>query len=70
MRTKWEKIVVELLTPAQVSEMLNVSPRTLESWRYKKRGPKYIKLTVRGSAIRYKKEDVEEYLDKIYEGIL
>lgn len=39
----------------QVAEMLGVSPRTLEDWRYRGGGPPYCKL---GRSVRYMRHKV------------
>lgn len=39
------------LTPGQAAAILNVSPRTLQSWRCKGIGPVYLKLTPK--VVRY-----------------
>ena len=46
------------LTTEEVAEMLNVTKRTVESWRSTRRGPKYFKL----GCIRYREEDVLAWL--------
>jgi predicted DNA-binding transcriptional regulator AlpA len=51
----------DLLTPEQVAEFLGMSPRTLATWRYKRRGgPAWCKC---GSLVRYRKADVIAWLD-------
>ncbi|WP_394027277.1 helix-turn-helix domain-containing protein [Desulfovibrio falkowii] len=47
------------LSPAQVSEILGVSEKTLATWRCKKRGPAYIRL----GKILYREVDIKEFLD-------
>ena len=49
-----------LLTPPEVARLLNVPERTLSQWRYLRRGPTYI---VCGRHVRYRRRDVEAYLD-------
>ena len=49
----------DLIDEARLSARLGVSKSTLQSWRYAKRGPRYIKL---GRLIRYRAADVEAYL--------
>lgn len=49
-----------LLTPADVSELLSVSEKTLAHWRLNGNGPKYTKL---GRAIRYRPTDVDAFVD-------
>jgi len=50
-----------LLTEAQVADRLAISPRTLQMWRYKGGGPRYIKI---GSAVRYRPMDVDSWLER------
>ena len=49
----------DLIDEATLAARLGVSKSTLQSWRYAKRGPRYIKL---GRLIRYRRHDVEAYL--------
>ena len=56
----------QLYTPAQVSEMLDISVKTLEKWRWERRNLPYIKL---GTAVRYKASDLEVWLDDHTVGI-
>lgn len=50
----------QLYTPAQVSEALGVSVKTLEKWRWERRNLPYVKL---GTAVRYKESDLTAWLD-------
>ena len=50
---------VNLLDQNQVAEMLCVSPKTLEYWRWKKKGPKNFKV---GRLVRYRESDVLAYV--------
>jgi predicted DNA-binding transcriptional regulator AlpA len=52
---------LDLLTTEQVSKALDVTINTLQIWRHKGKGPRYIKLSRR--AIRYRKEDILEWLE-------
>lgn len=52
-----------LLTTAEAATYLSLSPRTLESWRSKLVGPKYIKPEGR-AAVRYRTSDLEEWIDE------
>lgn len=45
-----------LLTERQASELLQVSARTMQSWRVSGRGPKFIRISAR--AIRYRFSDL------------
>ena len=49
-----------LLSSADVAELLDVSERTLEFWRYARKGPAYLKV---GKRVRYRPADVEAYLE-------
>jgi predicted DNA-binding transcriptional regulator AlpA len=50
---------VNLLDQNQVAEMLCVSPKTLEYWRWKKKGPKSFKV---GRLVRYRESDILAYV--------
>lgn len=54
--------VRQLFTPEQVAKLLSVSIRTLEDWRYKKKGPKYIRLMGKQSGIRYPEDLLDDFL--------
>jgi hypothetical protein len=49
------------LTEQQVSEILSVSIRTLQGWRYYKRGPAYLKI---GRLVRYRPEEVARFAEQ------
>lgn len=49
-----------LLTGAEVAEILNVSPRTIERWRRQGRGPRWIRVE---GQVRYPESDLRAYLD-------
>jgi predicted DNA-binding transcriptional regulator AlpA len=50
----------KLLTPRQLAEMLGVVERTVETWRHRKVGPKFIRVSQNRD--RYRAADVEEWL--------
>lgn len=53
-----------LLTPAQVSSWTQLEEQTLANMRWRKTGPTYVKLGAgRSSPVRYKRRDVEKWLD-------
>lgn len=54
-----------LLTPEQVAELCNVVPETVLRWRARGTGPRYLKITSR--CFRYRRDDVDEWLDSIRE---
>jgi excisionase family DNA binding protein len=55
-----------LLTIAEVAELLGVSERTLETWRYRGRGPAFIR--VGKKVVRYRLSDVEAFLEANRQG--
>ncbi len=48
-----------LLTDDEAAHLLALSVATLKKWRRIRRGPRYYRL---GSAIRYRREDLESFL--------
>ena len=46
------------LDQAAVARRLGLSKRTLEKWRWQRRGPRFLKA---GGRVRYRLEDIEEY---------
>lgn len=48
-----------LLTQREGAAFLGVSPRTLEGWRVRGGGPRFVRL---GRAVRYRRADLEEYM--------
>jgi helix-turn-helix protein len=58
-----EKLRVDpdaLLTESQTAEILNISVRTLQSWRVRRAGPKYILV---GRAVRYRRHDLIAWIE-------
>ena len=51
-----------LLDQNEVAVMLGVSPKKLEYWRWKKVGPKFLKV---GRLARYRQADVESYIENL-----
>lgn len=51
--------VVELMTTAQAAELLQVKPQTLEQWRWRGCGPRFVKV---GRSCRYRRADLDAYL--------
>jgi excisionase family DNA binding protein len=51
----------QLLTPQQVSELLQMPLQTLYTWRSRGEGPPALKL---GRHLRYRRADVERWLDE------
>lgn len=60
----------ELLTTEDVAEYLKMSKKTISGWRYAEqpKGPKFLRLSDTGNggkpAIRYRKSDVDAWLQK------
>ena len=52
----------QLLNEIEVSKLLAVSRKTLQSWRWRRIGPKFLKLN---SAVRYRYADLMEYLERV-----
>ena len=50
-----------LLTEDDAAAVLALSPSTLKKWRRTRRGPRYYRL---GSAVRYKREDLEAFVSE------
>jgi hypothetical protein len=53
------EIKLALLTEQELAERWRMSIRTLQGWRQRKTGPKFIK--IRGQAVRYPMDDVLTY---------
>jgi predicted DNA-binding transcriptional regulator AlpA len=54
----------EMLTSRQVAEMCGVSLNTLQKWRSRNVGPKYVKFSgSNASAVRYPRADVERFIN-------
>jgi excisionase family DNA binding protein len=49
------------MTQKQVAEMLGLSTATLESWRIRGKGPRYLKL---GRCVRYLVADLEAWIER------
>ena len=50
--------MLKLLDQNQVAQRWHISQRTLEAWRWQRRGPAYLKL---GGKVAYRLEDIEAY---------
>jgi len=50
---------MKLMMTEEVAEMLGISPRTLEGWRLRNMGPKFVRV---GANVRYDMADVKRYL--------
>lgn len=62
---KDDKIQPIFLLTHEAAELLRMSPRTLESHRLNKTGPKFYKAGPgRGAKVLYTREDLKAWLDK------
>lgn len=49
---------MEKMTQEQLAEHWQISPRTLEQWRWLGKGPRFLKI---GARVLYRREDVETW---------
>jgi excisionase family DNA binding protein len=49
-----------LLTEQQTAQLLNISVRTLQAWRIKLTGPRFVRA---GRAIRYRRSDLTTWIE-------
>jgi predicted DNA-binding transcriptional regulator AlpA len=49
------------LTPAEVAEVYGIPVRTLDQWRYLRKGPRWSRI---GRYVRYDAADVEAYFEQ------
>ena len=54
-------MTMSYLTTKQAAARLTLSPNTLEVWRVRGKGPRYVKL---GRAVRYRESDLDEFVEK------
>ena len=62
MNAPQTETTVTMFNEHQLAERWNMSVRTLQDWRHKKTGPKYIKF--KGWSVRYPLDAVVEYESK------
>ena len=51
----------EMLNQEQAARFLNLQPRTLESWRQRRIGPRFVRYSKR--CIRYSAQDLQAWVD-------
>lgn len=51
-----------LLTTADVAELLDVAPKTVQNWRYLQEGPPYVRHRGR---IYYRAADLQQYINNL-----
>ena len=56
------KAVIHLLTESEAARILGFSIRTLQGWRYRGGGPRFVRVS-RG-CIRYRREDLEAWIEE------
>lgn len=49
----------QLLTPHQLAQQIQKPVRTLEQWRYRRTGPRFVKV---GRDVRYRQVDIDAWL--------
>ena len=47
------------LTEAQAADLININPRTLQQWRLRGAGPKFVRISSR--CVRYRYRDVTDW---------
>ena len=55
----------DLITQAELAAELQIAEKTVENWRWLGQGPRYVKV---GSRVRYRRRDVDRWLDKRVRG--
>ena len=50
------------ITEARAAEILSVNPRTLQQWRLRGGGPKYVRISTR--CVRYRVGDLTRWMDE------
>ena len=53
--------MTELITSEEMARKLGITPKTLHQWRYKKRGPDYVKV---GKSVFYTIASFDRYVVK------
>jgi hypothetical protein len=51
----------EMLNQEEAAQFLHVQPRTLESWRQRRIGPRFVRYSTR--CVRYRAQDLQAWLD-------
>ena len=54
-----------LMNEREAADYLGLSAKTLQSWRWRHEGPRWLKV---GRLVKYKPADLEAYLEKRYAG--
>ena len=56
-----EQHICGVVTERKAAEILSLSVKTLQAWRFQGRGPRYLKLG--GRAVRYRMEDLLDFMN-------
>lgn len=59
---------MELLTTAQVAELVSIHPATLRGWRMHGEGPKWVR--VGKATIRYRRSDLDNWMASLGTAVL
>jgi len=51
--------ITPIMSETEAARILGTTKKTLQCWRFERRGPKYLKI---GRSVRYRLEDLEEFL--------
>ena len=57
-------MMLQVLTGAQVAEMLGLQEQTLRAWRVRGSGPAYVRYGSYKGRVRYRLEDIEAWLEQ------
>lgn len=49
-----------LLTEEEVSKLIGVDRRTIQAWRYRKKGPRFVRFSCR--CVRYRIKDINSFV--------
>lgn len=52
----------DLVDEKYLADYLGITERALQAWRYRGKGPKYIKISAR--MLRYRIKDINDFLEK------
>lgn len=61
MNTQGQVVAALAVNETVAAQMLGMSVKTLQAWRFYGKGPKYLK--IEGKAVRYRPDDLKQWLD-------
>lgn len=53
-----------VVTSSETARLLGVSAKTLSNWRSQGRGPRYLRLGAAHGGVRYRRSDLEAWIDE------